>query len=741
MGNLLTKLGQIVDRKETMLRRIRNPRGLPPNGADDATHRPQILHISDLHLGPVVGAQYLAHHRVGITSDRRAQRDVVKVTLEALAGSGHLAAMDAVVVSGDLTNWNRSEGYEFFGELTKILLRSLDPSRILVVPGNHDVDKDLEVGDPARYQEFFAATRDLGLVTPLIDGIDFEADGALTKDAERAPHLLPGKGFLILPVNSSHFCWVKESLDASRFRGLSTETAEILDEATQELRTFDMPRVSDPQMLALRHLLDQSGTFPSGTLRLAAIHHQLLPVDPREEMKPFEGITNLGALREFLADIDIEVVLHGHKHAAALYWDRVSVSPSLQDPPHNILVCAAPARFEPGLPMARVLTLGPSPLASEVSVDEIRAGTPFGAAPVRVPLALARLWEFEAGEEGDGELICAEDFDAVYARVRSRFETVPADGALRYLICEITRPRDLGRPPRDYPEPHPGWFKDLVEWWQFDEPHFDKEVTFNHGDRIHRRWGEKTQAAARLLSKAIPNDIATTRASIFLVDPQSEGSPEGPDEFPSFISVQLQLVERAGAYELDCTGSFRKQEMRYWWPINVAELGRIQDEVLKQMTSAQRPLRAGRIRTVTAYAIAKSVIPAVAHAAIDRAVDREPLELWRLAFGLLVPDQVLDSVELRNRWEHYLEDLRPRPNEGMPALSRRGLKEVLDFAEVDSQGLGAAEILAALRELVNFYAVVDPNPTDPKEILSTLSERLAAFEAALDRQYGPANAH
>ncbi|HEX5928272.1 MAG TPA: metallophosphoesterase [Solirubrobacterales bacterium] len=700
--------------------------------------RPQILHISDLHLGPVAAAQYLAHHRVGVTSDRRAQRDVVKVTIEALASSGQLAEMDAVVVSGDLTNRDQPDGYEFFGELARILLQVLDPSRILVVPGNHDVDKEVEVGDPARYQHFFAATRDLGLVTPLIDGIDFNADGALTEEAALAPHLVAGEGFLILPINSSHFCWVKESVDSRHRSGLSPETAEILDEATQELRTFDMPRVSDPQMLALRHLLDQSGPFPANTLHLAAIHHQLLPVDPREEMKPFEGITNLGALREFLADIDIEVVLHGHKHAAALYWDRVAVSPRLQDPAHNILVCAAPARFEPGLPMARVLTLGPSPLASEVAVDEIRAGTPFGAAPDRRPLALARLWEFGADDEGDGEVICAEDFDAVYARVRSRFETVPADAALRYLICEITRPRDLGRPPRDYPEPHPGWFKDLVEWWQFDEPHFDKEVTFNHGDRIHRRWGEKTQAAARLLSKAIPNDTATTRASIFLVDPQLEGSPEGTDEFPSFVSVQLQLVERVGAYELDCTGSFRKQEMHYWWPINVAELGRIQDEVLKLMTSSERPLRAGRIRTVTAYAIAKSVIPAVAHAAIDRAVDREPLELWRLAFGLLAPDQVLDPAALRNRWEHYLEDLRPRTNEGMPALSSRGLKEVLNFAEVGSRAPGAAELLAALQELVNFYVVVDPNPTDPTEILSTLNERLAAFEAALDRQYGPA---
>jgi hypothetical protein len=222
-----------------------------------------------------------------------------------------------------------------------------------------------------------------------------------------------------------------------------------------------------------------------------------------------------------------------------------------------------------------------------------------------------------------------------------------------------------------------------------------------------------------------------------LVDPQTEGSPPGEGEFPSFVSIQLQLVERDGAYELDCTGSFRKQEMRYWWAINVAELARVQREVLKAMSSPERPLVTGRIRTVTAYAIARNVIPVVAHAAIDRAVDREPLELWKLSFGLLQPEQVPDPAALRERWEHYLEDLRPRPgDDGLPALSRRGLKEVLAFAGVSSRGPGAPAVLSALKELVGFYAVVDPDPDDPAEILANLRQRLGAFEAALDEQYG-----
>ena len=698
--------------------------------------RARILHLSDLHLGPVADAQYLDHPRVPVSGDRLAQRDIVKATLESLASSGELKKMEAVVISGDLSNRGKPEGFQFFGGLAEILLGELKPEQVVVVPGNHDVDKDHEPGDPARYASFLATTRDRGFATPLLDGIDFGADGRLKGNAMDNPHLVRGPGFVILPLNSSHFCWVKEQVSSSLLDGLPSVPEEIVDQATKELRTHDMPRVSNPQMLAVRHYLEACEPISSTSLRFATLHHQLLPVDAREEMKRFEGLTNLGAVREFLADLGIEVVLHGHKHAAALYWDQIAVSSHLDVPPHNVLVGAPPANFEPGEPVGRILTLGASSLAPEVTVEEIRAGNPYGSEPGLHHFAIARIWEV-AQRRGEGaELIAAEDFNTVYARVQSRFETVPEEAALRYLVCEISRPGQLERPPAGYPEPHPGWFDDLVEWWQFPEPHFDSEVTFNHGERIRRRWGDQPAAAARLLSAAIPNEVTTTRASILLVDPQREASPEGDGEFPSFVSIQLQLVERRGAYELDCTGYFRKQEMRYWWPINVAELGRVQSEVVGLIKPRERLLRKGTIRTIAAYAIAKGTIPAVAHAAVDRAVDREPAELWRLAYGLMQPTQVSDRPALRARWEHYLEDLRPRDAQVLPARSRRGLQAVLTFTEVDSLSSGATAVIEALGNLVEFYATSDFDPPDPRPVIAALQARLGALEVALDREYG-----
>lgn len=743
VGDWLTKVGEIAGRGggETEARvspRPSEPQNRPRADVDPAV-RARILHLSDLHLGPVAAAQRLSHIRVSIPGEGLAQRDVIKATLESLAAADELAGMEAVVISGDLTNQAKSEGYQFFGEVAAILLGQVAPERVVVVPGNHDVDKTHQPGKRERYAEFLDATRERGFATPLLDGIDFEADGTLTEEAGKYPHLVRGEDFVIVPINSSHFCWMVEPASSSLLEGLASVPEQVVDGATQELRTYDMPRVSNAQMLALRRLLKAEGSIPSTTLRLATLHHQLLPVDAREEVKAFEGLTNLGAVREFLADFEIDVVLHGHKHAAALYWDRVAVTGRLEDSPHTILVSAAPANFEPGRPVGRVLQLGQSSLAPEVDIEEIRAGTPFGSQPTRTPLALARIWQPNGVEEGGAEVIAGEDFDTVYARLQSRFERLPADAALRYLICEIARPGSLDHPPRGYPEPHDGWFSDLVEWWQFPEPHFDTEVTFNHGDRIHRRWGEQTAAAARLLSSAIPNDIATTRASILLIDPQLEASPAGEDEFPSFVSIQLQLVERGGSYELDCTGSFRKQEMRYWWPINVAELGRVRDEVMSRLKASGRQVRAGKIRTIAAYAIARGAIPVVAHAAVDRAVDREQVELWRLAYGLMEPEQVVDPAELRSRWDYYLEDLRPREDDSLPARSRRGLQAVLSFAAVGSGGDGAAGVRAALEELVEFYGTADFKPTDPAPVLLALRQRLKTLETALDQAYGSAS--
>lgn len=148
----------------------------------------RIVHISDLHLGQPAHWQRIGDHKSKMAGgDERAQKDVFRETLDALVEEGELEDVDAIVVSGDLTNKSQRDGFDEFLELLATLKSVAPPGQIVVVPGNHDVPWDPGPLDPDRYTEFIRVTRREGLVTPLLDRIDFEPNGTLTAEAEKHP--------------------------------------------------------------------------------------------------------------------------------------------------------------------------------------------------------------------------------------------------------------------------------------------------------------------------------------------------------------------------------------------------------------------------------------------------------------------------------------------------------------------------------------------------------------------------
>jgi predicted phosphodiesterase len=366
----------------------------------------QILHISDVHLGEPDDHQWLDAHTGGMAAgDRRAQKHVLLETIDALAETGVVDTVEAVVVSGDLTNRSQSGGFQEFAEqLAPRLLKFTEPKNILVVPGNHDVPQDHGPDKPElRYAAFIEATRGLEFATPLLDGIDFDADGHLLDEARRHPHLVYGKRFVMLPLNSSHYCWGTEPLpDEIVDALLASPDPDEAEEAAKKIRLHDVPRVSNAQIAAIGELLSELDP----TLRLSSdhrvnvgvLHHQLLPVSAREEFKSFESLTNLGAVRELLVTLGIGVVLHGHKHESALYWDYVPSPGSLATPPRRLLVTAAPGQFLPGELVARCLEIGSRRAAPAVRIEEIFAAERRGGPIRRDTTTRARLW----GQPGAG---------------------------------------------------------------------------------------------------------------------------------------------------------------------------------------------------------------------------------------------------------------------------------------------------------------------------------------------------
>jgi 3',5'-cyclic AMP phosphodiesterase CpdA len=653
--------------------------------------------MSDLHLGDPEPWQRLGSDRAGMAGrDMDSQKEVLKETLERIVSDRMLEEGDAVVISGDLTNRCKADGFDEFAELVEPLIGMVGAGNIAVVPGNHDVPWEPGPDDPHRYDEFLRVTRQLGLVTPILDGRGTEEDAV--------EHLILGEDFVVLTVNSSHFCWGKEAADESLVEAVLEAGSDELVGALDDLRRHDVARVSNAQLAALRRLLQERVRAEPADerVRIAVLHHQLLPVSALEEVKAFEALSNLGKIRGLFAELGVGAVLHGHKHTASLFWDYVSAQ-DLNDAPHRMLVSASPGEFVPGGPVMRLLRIGERPMARDILIEEVRAPERAGG-PVTFDRHRARLWRStEVDGVSDSMVLIGRTVGEVYAQIRSLFEDRPPGDPVHDLVCEMTEPCDAGLVPPDYPEIEQAgeaqqWMDDLVKWWQLPEPRLLHEVTFNHGERIHRRWGDQVKRAIETLEASRPG---STRAVIMLLDPWTDGKPEG--EFPSFVLIQLQVVRRGGEEQLDCSGYFRKQEMRYWWPINVAELAKVQGEIVKGLSSVEEPVVGGRLRTITAFAASEEKLPAVALTDIDRAVDLHPDHLWTMAYGLVHADDFDDDRVVRNLWDRYLRGLEPSDDEPADELptSHRGLEEIA--AILDWLGQGPTPVARSLGDLITSY--------------------------------------
>jgi 3',5'-cyclic AMP phosphodiesterase CpdA len=701
-----------------------------------------ILHLSDLHLGPPEEHQYLDDHKNLIAGgDRRAEKHVLRETLKRLAEDGVLNQVSAVVVSGDLTNKSCQDGFDEFPDVLRPVIDVVGARNILVVPGNHDVPWNPGPGDADRYKGFLSATRRHDLVTPLLDTEDLDEAGHPREELIAERHLLRGDDYVVVPINSSHFCWGQEPLTDETAESLLTASADIAA-LVDHLRRHDIARVSNAQMHALVEFLRGSTPtlFDSDRQHvcIAVLHHQLLPVTPNEELKSFEALSNLGAIRELLVQLGVHVVLHGHKHQSALFWDYVADSQGLNHPPHRMVVAAAPASFRPGLPIGRLLHIQPGSLARDVLIEDVLAAPTRGAAPTLRSVQRARLWRRPSVDAvGNAMALSGNSVGEVYAQLQSVFAGRSAGQPLRDLTCEILKGHDAGQVPDGYPQPEgvedvQSWMSDLVQWWQLPEPQLLQEVTFNHGERIHRHWKDQVERAIATL-KSSPN---TTRAVIMLLDPWTDGGPGG--EFPSFVHVQLQVVSRSGLREVDCTGYFRKQEMRYWWPINVAELAVVRDAVLAGLTGDDTAT-AGRLVTITGYAAVEDRLPTVALAAVDRAVDQHPEHLWAMAHELVHPTQSLEGA--RELWDRYLRELEPRadnPSGELP-VSYRGLRDVARMLKW--LGAGDEPVARALGNLTGLYDAlrgqrrqVRAEAATVEQVQRTLGELRSALRAHFAEQ-------
>jgi len=649
-------------------------------------------------------------------------------------------------VSGDVTVAGGKPGLEQLGMLLSALGKS-DPgrSRTVVVPGNHDVIWGTKPDSQDRYRHFLDAIRAEGYVTPLLEGIDISPADGRDLGATHNPCVDLG-GAVLFGMNSSNYCGSFESLG-----DLTEEDLEALESSAKEnnliskllarfneLRLVDICKISKGQMDALTRRirdLDNDGRF---RLKVVVLHHQLLPVSLAEEVKPYETMTNLGYVRQWLADQGVHLVLHGHKHSPGTYVDFPG----------------APPYIGPGQQLGRGF----------VMVSSV------GTATNQMPVEIARLIEIESsGEETISLSINAvrptysnlrfseEHFTEVAHALVSKnpveprvrlFEGATIDDVYSQLlasfptdsyetesdtICRVVKGDTCNRLPIAYPVPDgensTEWFDETVKWWQNPEPKL-RVPQFNHGERIWKFASNVNQFDHAV--KALESNPSTSRSVMILIDPQSYEN--GLDVYPSLCLVQLRIP--AGTGRLDCIGYFRKQQMRAWWPINVGELASIQKKAIASISG----IVPGEIVTISALAFGGSDRPRVVVPRIDRWSQDQSRMLWKLALDTLNPSaDVVD--ELKQRWESLFSDWRPGPRmerDGVP-LALSGLDVLADAVETCAftfPNAGAAILANELRDVSRInhaYWSKDSAEPDNGSRLSDFSSWQLTVNRAIDR--------
>ena len=695
-----------------------------------------VLHIADLHLVASSVSPPLGDHKAGLVSakDRVTHQGALTLTLarlgEEIVNQGK--TLDAIVMTGDISDKNNEGGYIAFIELLNALGSAKPPNRcILVLPGNHDVTAGLRPGDANRYEKFVKYIRGAGFVTPWIA----ELDNLPTTKSEAEKYLVSLEDIQIVPIDTSGYSQVRLDIpisDAS-WANLEGVLAGNPQEraALQRLRIVDAARISEVQLEAVRtiaNLARESGAEP---LRIAAIHHHLLPVSTKEEVKPFESITNLGLVRQFLRDQEYAVVLHGHKHTEFTYLDYISSfveSPGLPSPVRVISGASSTAIDLDRTDVFRLLDIQAN--AGFLQLRRISAVVPGMKVLLGKPelLNFARPGRAQAVRTAKCFVIEGESVDDVYHQLVA---AVANDGReTEHVLCHIGASPNVARLAALYPGlvQVPGiaedqeeiatakrleQFEDIVQWWQYtsiprgplDHP------AFTHGDRIRRYEGHLDQIAS--IIDALAGDAKTSRGIAVLLNPPADRISDPDVQFPSFCLVQFKIQKKEGeSPSLDCTAYFRKQEVRYWWLVNLAELAKLQREIcdaLAQRANAPeiRGIRPGGITTIAARAHAGDGAPKVQIPLIDRSYSLERERLFGMV-NSLVWDSMPNREDYAGEWLQMFFELHP-PEKSDPdgvAVAQAGIEylknEIGKHLKATSAGdVSLAELHRALEQLLN----------------------------------------
>lgn len=322
--------------------------------------RTRILQIGDLHLPSAARtARSIDQKDRAFSVELRnvISRQPIKTVFKRLYHLCSSGAIDGVLLMGDMTDFGRLPGYQAgINYVANALQLGAGRSNAAiftgVVPGNHDIDRELAKlpSMTAKFAPLNAALHAAGF-----EPIPVEQSTVRELGADDAP-------CTVILMNSCWGCGAVEYIP-QEFRtgiGAAIEATIAAGDAkalsTYYDRQFDTPAFSNE---SVEHLVEKAASLPRERQLLVVAHHNLLP-QRLTRLAPYTELVNSGAVRASLMEAGRPVLyLHGHIHT-----DPIEI---MSVPGGDVLVSISAPAAEAGYNIVEIVfTRAGVPLACHV---------------------------------------------------------------------------------------------------------------------------------------------------------------------------------------------------------------------------------------------------------------------------------------------------------------------------------------------------------------------------------------